>query len=141
MLSTSRLQRLDRWCSSRYSPRRRTGRLRVEPRGLLDREGLGGDVALLRRLRIGDERRRVEIIGLELRVVEAGEVAFIQENCVVIDVLAHEDGVGLGEVGEAVIGRVRMRHEHLRILLEDRRDVDHRHALLDVVEAPSVPPM
>ena len=48
----------------------------------------------------------------------------------------------LGEVVEVLDARLRMGHDDLRILLEHRRDLDHRDALLDRDRiALMVPPM
>ena len=94
-----------------------------------DRIGLRGDEALLDRLRIGEERRHVEVVGPKLRVAEAVLLAQVGPE-------GRAAAVGDQQrpalhLLEAVEARAGMGDHHLRILLEDRRDGEERRLLAD----------
>ena len=93
----------------------------------LDLERLGGDVALLDRMLVDDERRRVEIVGLDVLVLEAvGDAHPGPEG--VDRARADEGRIGLRQIRPLVQPDAGMGHEALGVLLEvgghrDRRDV------------------
>ena len=97
-----------------------------------DRIDLGGDEALLDRLRIGEERLHVEVVGPELRVGEAELLAQIRPE-------GRAAAVGDQQrpalhLLEAVEARAGVGDHHLRILLEDRGDGEERRLHADVGE-------
>ena len=106
--------------------------IRLEVALLLDRVGLGGHVALLDRILVGDERRRVEVVGFDVLVLEAvgGLHPVIERR----QPFLADEGGRLGQVVPFVEPDAGMRHHDLRILLEIRRDDDDRQVLLDRVE-------
>ena len=96
---------------------------RLEFGGFFDRERLRGDIALHRALLVGDERLRIEGVGLDLRLAETVfgfQPLEIARNAF----LGHEQRQRL-QVFEFGDLRFRMGQEDLRILLEDGGDRDH----------------
>ena len=100
---------------------------------LLDRIGLGGDVALHGAALVGEERLRVGGVGLHLRLAEAEVGLEVLE--VAGEPFARDEQGELLEVLELVDALVRVRHQHLRLLLEHGGDRERRDVLLDRVEA------
>ena len=107
--------------------------LRLEAGRLLDREGLGGDVALHRALLVGEERLRIGGVGLHLRFAEA-EVG-LEPLEVAREPLLGDEQRELLQVLEFLDALAGMRHQHLRLLLEHGGDRERRDVLLDRVEA------
>ena len=96
---------------------------RLHP-GLLDRERLARQIALLDRLLVGEERRDVEVVGADL-VVAVAEFLLEEEPAADPRVGADHDRLALKR-GEAVVAHAGMSDQHRRVLLEHRRDRDHR---------------
>jgi hypothetical protein len=84
------------------------------------------------RLRVGEERRHVEVVRPELRVGEAVLLAEIRPEGRAAAVGDQQRSAP--HLLEAVEARARVRDHHLRILLEDRRDGEERRLLADVGE-------
>ena len=100
-----------------------------ETAGLLDRGGLRGEVALLHRLLVGEERCRVEVVGLGLLFLEA---VFRLHPLIVRceTLLGDEDVGGVLEVGKRLEALTGMGDQDLGVLLENRGDDDGRDVLL-----------
>ena len=96
---------------------------------LLDREGLGRDIALHHRLLVGQEGRGVEGVGANLLVLEA-ELRFHPLEVRGLTFLGQHDVVGLLEVKKGVVALARMGDEALRLLLENRGDDHGGHVFL-----------
>lgn len=111
---------------------RQQEQLRLELRLLLDREGLGGDVALHRALLVGEERLRIERVGLHLLFAEA-EIA-LHPLEVAGDAFLGDEQRQFLQVVELLDALIGMRNQDLRLLLEDRRDRDCRNVLQRRVE-------
>ena len=80
-------------------------------------------------MRVGDEGRRIEIVGLDVLVLEpVGEPHPGPES--VDRAGADESGIGLRQVLPLVEADARMRHEDLRVLLEVGGDRDGRNVVL-----------
>ena len=99
----------------------------------LDGERLGGHVALLDRMGVGDERPRVERVGLDDFLLESeGRLHPLVEGDQPL--LADESCRRLRQVRPFVEADAWVRHHHLRIFLEIRGDDDDRDVAGDRVE-------
>ena len=99
---------------------------------VLDRVGLGRHIALHCAPLVGQERLRVEGVGLHLLLAEAEVVHHPLE--VRSQALLGNEQRQLLQVLEFLDALVGMRQQHLRILLEDRGDDQGRDVLRDRVE-------
>ena len=94
--------------------------------------GLGGHVALLDRILVGDEGRRVEGVGLHVLLLEA--VGRLHPAIEGGEAFLADEGGRLRQILPLVEADAGVRHDDLRVLLEMRGDDDDRHVLLDRVE-------
>src|SRR5262249_18935203 len=101
--------------------------LRLEAAMLLDRIWFRGDVTLHRRVLVGQERLRVERVGLHLGFAESELGLHPLE--IGSDALLGDEQGQLLKVLEFLHARVGMRDQDLRVLLEHRRDRDRRDLL------------
>ena len=99
---------------------------------LLDRERLRGDVALHGAALVGEERLRVEGVGLHALLIEA-EVG-LEPLEIGRETFAPDEQRQLLEILELLDTLIRMCKEHQRILLEHGGDRNDRHVLLHRVE-------
>ena len=99
---------------------------------LLDRERLARQIALLDRLRVGEERRHAERVGPDL-VVGVAEFFLQEEPAADAGVGADHDRLAL-QRGETVIPLPRMRDQHRRVFLEHCGNRDHRDVFAHEIE-------
>src|SRR5262249_18873353 len=106
--------------------------LRGEIRGFGNGERLRGYVALHRAFFVGEKRLRVEGVGPQLRIGKAkvGLEPLVKRRYALVG----NEQRKLFQVGEFIDALVRMRDQHLRVLLKQRSHFDRRNLLLDRVE-------
>ena len=95
----------------------------------LDFIGLRGDITLLDGILVGNERRRIKIVGLHLLFAKPIRVLQPLENR--DQIVFADKGRGFGKVVEAIETDARMRHQDQRIFLEQACNDQRRDALLD----------
>ncbi len=100
---------------------------------LLDRVGLGGDIALHGAAFVREKRLRIG--GVRLHLVFTEPEVRLKPLEVAGDAFLGDEQGELLEVLEGLDALVRMRHQHLRVLLEHRSDGQSRDVLLDGIEA------
>ena len=97
-----------------------------------DRERLARQVALLDGLGIGKKGRNAEGVGPDL-IVGVAKLAFEEHPAGDAGVGADHDRLAL-ECGEAVVPLPGMGDQHRRVLLENRRNGDHRNVFLHEIQ-------